>query len=305
MPRSAPIRRSVIGALAAFALPVSVTGAAWAQADRMAVVASFTILADLAREVGGERVAVTALIGPNADAHGFEPSPADAGRLAAARVVLVNGLGFEGWIDRLVKASGTKGAVVVASRGVKVRREEGHDHGPGLDPHAFQDVANAKLYVVAIRDALAAADPAGRAVYETNAAAYLVTLDGLDREVREGIARIPPPRRRLITSHDAFAYFAAAYRIRFLALRGVSTADDISARDVARIVRQIKAEKIPAVFLENVSDPRLMEQIARESGARVGGRLYSDALSEPGGPAATYVAMVRANLQALVAALGD
>lgn len=277
---------------------------------RLPVVASFSILADFVREIGGDRVEVTSLVGPDQDAHGFEPSPADAGRLARARLVVVNGLGFEGWMARLVKASGTKAATVEATRGIKTiaaeadhDRHGGHGHSHGADPHAFQDVANARIYVANIRDGLISADPAGRAVYEANATRYLAELESLDREVRAEIGRIPEARRRVITDHDAFAYFARAYGLSFVAPRGVSKESDVSARDVARIVRQIKAGKIPALFFENVADPRLIEQIARESGAAIGGKLYSDALSKPDGPAATYAALMRHNAKTLAAAL--
>ncbi|TDR93289.1 metal ABC transporter solute-binding protein, Zn/Mn family [Enterovirga rhinocerotis] len=285
------------------------------------VVASFSILADFIREIGGDRVSVSSLVGRDADAHGFEPSPADAARLAQARLVVVNGLGFEGWMDRLVKASGSKAPVVVASRGVKPiaapggGHAHGHGHGHGhshghahdhdADPHAFQSVANAKLYVAAIRDALVAADGAGKAVFEAQATRYLGELDRLDAEIKAEIARIPQARRRVITDHDAFAYFGAAYGIRFVAPRGVSRSGDVSAKDVARIVRQVKADKIPALFFENVADPRLIEQIARESGAKIGGKLYSDALSAEGGPAPTYPALMRHNAKTLAGALAE
>lgn len=295
-------------------LAAALAGLAPARAEegapaRLPVVASFSILADFVREIGGERVEVASLVGPDQDAHGFEPSPADAGRLARARLVVVNGLGFEGWMARLVKASGTKAATVEATRGVKAIAEADHDHhgghghSHGADPHAFQDVANARIYVANIRDGLIAADPAGRAVYEAHAARYLAELERLDQEVRAEIGRIPEARRRIITDHDAFAYFAAAYGLAFVAPRGVSKESDVSARDVARIVRQIKAGKIPALFFENVADPRLIEQIARESGAAIGGKLYSDALSKPDGPAATYAALMRHNAKTLAAAL--
>lgn len=280
--------------------------------EKLPVAASFSILADFVREVGGERVEVSSLVGPDADAHGFEPSPADAGRLARARLVIVNGLGFEGWMDRLVKASGTKAPTVVASKGVKAIAEKahghshghGHSHSHGSDPHAFQNIANARLYVANIRDGLIAAEPGGRALFEANATRYLAALEALEGEVKGEIARIPQARRRVITDHDAFAYFAAAYGLTFVAPRGVSKESDVSARDVARIVRQIKAEKIPALFFENIADQRLIEQIARESGAKIGGKLYSDALSGEGGPAPTYAALMRHNAKTLAAALG-
>ncbi len=282
-----------------------------AKAEPTRVVASFSILGDLVRQVGGDRVAVTTLVGPNGDAHSFVPAPADAQAVAAARLVVVNGLGFEGWIDRLIKASGTKATVVVAAKGVVPIEEDesgqepshahGHDHT--IDPHAWQNVANAKRYVVAIRDGLTAADPAGAAIYAANATAYLAKLDALDAEIRTELTAIPEARRRIVTTHDAFGYFAKAYGMRFLAPQGVSSQSEATARDVAAIVRQVRRDKIPAVFLENVSDPRLMQQIARESGAKAGGRVFSDALSEPGGPATTYLDMMRHNVREFVAAL--
>lgn len=285
------------------------TGAA--EVARPKVVASFSILADLARQVAGEDALVTSLVGPEADAHGYAPSPADAKRLAEAQVVIVNGLGFEGWLDRLVKASGTKAPVVVASKGVRPIAEEGahdhggraHDHDHAADPHAWQNVANAKLYLANIRDGLSAADPAHAADYARNAEAALAALDVLDAEIRSGLAAIPPERRRIITTHDAFGYFAAAYGFSFLAPQGLSTESEPSPKQVAALIRQIRKERIPAVFVETISDPRLMEQVARESGARIGGRLHSDALSGPGGAASTYAGMMRANLAALTAAL--
>jgi zinc/manganese transport system substrate-binding protein len=279
-------------------------GQAHAQ-ERLKVVATFSILADLARSVGGDAVDVVSLVGANGDAHAYSPSPFDAKRLADAGLVLVNGLGFEGWIERLVKASGTKATVVTLSNGVTPRQmTDGHEHDHGnIDPHAWQSVANTKVYVANIRDALTKTDPARAASYEANASAYLARLDVLDREIRETIAAIPAARRKIITTHDAFGYFGAAYGMQFIAPQGVSTEAEVSARDVAKIIRQIKAQKIPAVFMENVTDPRLMKRIADEAGARIGGKLYSDALSEPTGPAATYLDMMRNNLKEFRAAL--
>lgn len=279
--------------------------------ERMPVVATFSILADLVRNIGGDRVAVTMLVPADGDAHVYSPTPADAKTLAASRVVFVNGLGFEGWLTRLVKASGTRAATVVASKGIKPRKLDGDDHGHGHgghshganDPHAWQSVANVKLYVANIRGGLIAADPAGRAVYQANAAAYLAKLDALEKDIRDGIARIPPARRRVITSHDAFGYFGAAYGIAFVSPEGLSTESEASARDVAKIIAQVRKEKIPAVFLENIASARLLDQIAKESGARLGGTLYSDALSGPGGPAPTYLEMMRHNLDELEKAL--
>ncbi len=275
-------------------------------AEKLKALASFSILADFLREVGGERVEVASLVGPDSDVHAFQPSPSDARRLRDAQVIVVNGLGLEGWIDRLVRASGAKTQPIVASAGVKPLREEGgHGHGHDVDPHAWQDVANAKIYVANIRDGLAKADPAGRATYEANAASYIARLDGLDGEIRAGVAALPPARREVITTHDALRYFGKAYGLTFTAPQGVSTDSEATASDVARIIRQIKARKIRAVFLENVSDRRLADRIAAEGGAKIGGRLFSDALSGPDGPAPTYIAMMRANLAAFRAALAD
>jgi zinc/manganese transport system substrate-binding protein len=272
--------------------------------EKLPVVATFSILADFARNVGGERIEVTALVGPNGDTHVYQPKPADAKELGAARLILVNGLGLEGWIDRLIKASGAKALVVVATKGIKPQqmREEGRIE---QDPHAWQSIANAKIYVANIRDALIAVDPDGASAYRANADAYHGKLDALEKEVTGKIAEIPPKQREIITTHDAFGYFGTAYGFRFIAPEGVSTETEASARDVAKIIRQIKAQKIPAVFLENVTDPRLARNIATESGAKIGGTLYSDALSPPDGPAGTYIEMMRNNIRELSAALAQ
>ncbi|MBN9436638.1 metal ABC transporter substrate-binding protein [Bosea sp. (in: a-proteobacteria)] len=273
---------------------------------KLAVVASFSILADFVREVGGARVALITLVGPDGDAHVYSPSPADAKAMAAASLVVVNGLKFEGWLTRLLKSSGTKAKLATATEGITPLKmqDDGHGHGHGgEDPHAWQSVSNAKVYVANILKALSAADPAGKAIYEANAAAYLAKLDALETEIKAAVARIPADRRKAITSHDAFAYFAKAYGIAFVAPQGVSTEAEASARDVGRIIRQVKAQKVPAVFLENISNPRLAEQIARESGARIGGRLYSDALSGSDGPAGTYIAMMKHNISQIEKAL--
>lgn len=294
-------RRSVLlGLTAAVALPLPV----FAQ-EKLPVVASFSILGDFVREIGGDRVAVTTLVGPDGDAHVYSPTPADAKTVAGAKLVVVNGLKFEGWLTRLIKSSGTRATVATATTGItplKMADDHGHGHG-GEDPHAWQSVANAKLYVGNVRDALVAADPAGKAGYEANAAAYQTKLDALEAEIKAAVARIPADRRKAITSHDAFGYFVKAYGIAFIAPQGVSTEAEASAKDVARIIRQIKAEKVPAVFLENITNPRLAEQIAKESGAKIGGRLYSDALSAADGPAGTYIAMMKHNISQIEKAL--
>src|SRR5215475_13396114 len=255
-----PTPRLIAWALLALAAACGQTAAQ----PPLRVVATFSILADFARSVGGDAVEVGSLVGPNGDAHAYAPSPADAKRLADARLILVNGLGFEGWIDRLVKASGSKAQVITATKGIKPRQmtdEDDHDHGK-TDPHAWQSVANAKIYVANIRDALAKADPGNAATYAANATAYTARLDALDSDIKAAIAAIPPARRKIITTHDAFGYFAAAYGLQMIAPQGVSTEAEVSARDVAKIIRQIKAQKIPAVFMENVTDPRLMQRIA-------------------------------------------
>jgi zinc/manganese transport system substrate-binding protein len=298
-------RRGVIASLTLLGF-VPVTFSARAQSERSAwpLVASFSVLADFCRSIAGDRVAVTSLVGPNGDTHVYQPSPADGKTLAAAKLIVVNGLGLEGWIDRLIKASGSKAPVVVATNGIKPLQmvEEGRRT---LDPHAWQSVANAKIYVANVEAGLAAADPNGAAAYAANAKVYQGKLDALDDDVKKAIATIPKERRRIITTHDAFAYFGAAYDFQFIAPQGVSTEAEPSARDVAKIIRQIRAEKIPAVFLENVTDARMMERIAHESGAVVGGTLFSDALSPPNGPAATYIDMVRHNVKQLTAALAS
>ena len=283
-------------------LSVMLGSAAYAD-DKVPVVASFSILGDIVQEIGGERVTVSTLVGANADAHVFQPAPQDAKRVAEAKLVVTNGLGFEGWIDRLIKASGRKPMVVVASKGIsaiKSKDDHGHD---GLDPHAWQDVGNAKRYATTIAAALAKIDPEGSNDYAQREAAYQSKLDALDAEIKASIAAIPVERRKLITSHDAFGYFAKAYGMTMIAPQGVSTETEASAKDVAKIIRQIKAEKIPAMFLENVTDPRLIEQISRETDIKIGGKLYSDALSAPDGLAGSYIAMMENNIREMEKAL--
>ena len=262
------------------------------------VVATFSILADMVREVGGPAVEVSALVGPNADAHVFEPTPSDVRRMARADLVVANGLRFEGWIERLIKASGYRGQVVVASAGITPLRLDG-----GADPHAWQNLANGQRYAETIRAALVAAAPARAAEINTRAAAYQQRLIALDQDTRSRIAALPESRRRVITSHDAFGYFAAAYGVRFIAPRGWTTGSEPSAEAVARIVRQARETKASALLVENISDPRLIERIAREAGLKVGGALYSDALSAPGTAADTYVHLFAHNVRTLVGAM--
>jgi zinc/manganese transport system substrate-binding protein len=268
--------------------------------ERLKAVASFSILGDFVRNVGGDRVSVTTLVGPDSDAHVYSPTPSDAKKIADARLVFINGLGFEGWLPRLVKSASGKATVVTATSGIAPLTL-----GSDADPHAWQSVANAKIYVGNIRDALAAADPASAQFFRANAESYLAKLDALDSEVRAAIARIPESRRKVISTHGAFGYFAAAYGVEFIAPVGVSTESEPSARDIAGIITQVRSAKIPAVFLENVSDPRLIRRISAETGAKVGGTLYSDSLTVEKGDAPTYIDMVRHNIKALTSALAD
>jgi zinc/manganese transport system substrate-binding protein len=282
---------------------------------RLSVVASFSILSDLAAHVGGDRVAVTALVGPGGNAHVYAPTPADVRRVGAAGLIVISGLGFEGWMDRLAQASVSTAPVVVASTGVVPRRageRDGFDGGarePGrpdpheLDPHAWQSVRNVEIYVTNIRDGLIAADPVGRPTYEANAAAYVEELARLDADIRRAVAAIPPERREVITTHDAFGYFAADYGVAFIAAQGVSSETEPSARDIARMIRTIRAHNIPALFFENAADSRLVRRIAAETSVRIGGTLFADTLTDPGGPAATYVDMMRYNVHEITEGL--
>jgi zinc/manganese transport system substrate-binding protein len=266
--------------------------------DHLNVVASFSIIGDFVRNVGGDRVSVTTLVGPNGDVHVYTPAPADAKKIADAKLLVVNGLGLEGWLPRLVQSSGSKAMIVTATDGITPLKLDS-----AADPHAWQSVVDAKVYVSNIRDALATADPTDAAAFRANAAGYLAKLDALDREVRTAVAQIPPARRKVISTHDAFGYFAAAYGIEFIAPLGVSTESEASARDIARIITQVRAEKIPAVFLENISDVRLIQRISAETGASIGGTLFSDSLSDEKGDAPTYIELVRHNIKALTSAL--
>jgi zinc/manganese transport system substrate-binding protein len=282
------------------ALALIVVTAPARAADRLNVVASFSILGDLVRNVGGERVTVTTLVGPDGDVHVYVPTPADAKKIADARLLFVNGLGLEGWLPRLVQSAGNKATIVTATSGIAPLKL-----GSDADPHAWQSPLNAKIYVANIRDALVAADPADAEAFKSNAEAYLAKLDALDGEVRQAVAQIPENRRKVISTHRAFGYFAAAYGVAFVAPLGVSTESEASARDIAGIITQIRASKIPAVFLENISDPRLIRQIAAETGVRVGGTLYSDSLTGEKGDSPTYIDMVRHNIKALTSALSQ
>lgn len=285
---------------AAIASASLLSGASFA-ADKLPVTASFSILGDLVRVVGGDRVRVTTLVGPSEDAHVFEPKPADAKAIVQSRLLVTNGLGFEPWAQKLAGSAGYRGETVEASKGVKPRAmsaEKGHRHLEA-DPHAWQNPNNVILYVRNISAALARVDPAGAAAYQANTEAYVKELQTLDAWAREQFASIPLPKRKVITSHDAFAYFAAQYQIKFLAPQGVSTDAEPSAKQVAELIRQIQREKIKAVFVENMSNPKLLAQLSEDAGVKVGPALYVDALSAIGGPADSYLKLMRHNVTQL------
>ena len=292
------MHRRTILALAALPLP------AMAQARPVAV-ASFSILGDLLRDVAGERVEIRVIAGPDVDAHHFQPRPSHAEAVRGARLVLRNGAGFDGWFNRLVASSGFSGVNVVATEGITLRRAvptPGHSHS-SQDPHAWQDVRLAIAYLRNIEAGLIRADAAGEAEYRARAAAAVARLEALDAWIRAEIARVPEGRRSVVTSHDAFAYFGAAYGVRFRAPQGVAANAEPSAQQVAALIRQIRAENITAVFIENMSNPATLRRLADEAGVRVRGRLYADALSAENGPAATYEAMIRHNVGLMVAAM--
>ena len=280
-------------------LGLMVAASAPADARTVKVVASFTVLADMAKQIGGVHVEVHSLVGPNGDPHVYEPTPADGQTLAGADIVLVSGLGLEGWMDRLIRASGTRAPVVVASQGI-VTRHMVDDGKEITDPHAWNSAANGVIYARNITDALASADPADAADIRASGARYVKQLQELDAWVRSEVKTMPLSKRKIITSHDAFGYMGAAYNIRFLAPEGFSTESEPSARDVAALIDQIRKEKIKVVYIENSNDPRLVQQLASATGARIGGKLYPEALSEPDGPAPTYTRMFRYNVETLL-----
>lgn len=279
-----------------------------AAADKIPVTASFSILGDLVHVVGGERVTVTTLVGPDEDAHTFEPKPRDAKALLSSRLLITNGLGFEPWAHKLARSAGYKGQTVVASQGVQARRmapekgQGGHAHEE-VDPHAWQNPNNVVLYVRNIAAALSKVDPSGASTYQAHAEAYVQELLALDTWAQAQFSAIPAAKRKVITSHDAFGYFAAHYQITFLAPQGVNTEAEPSAKQVAQLIRQIQREKIRAVFVENMGNPQLIAQLSQDAGATLGARLYSDALSGTNPAGATYLHMVRHNVTQLAAGM--
>ena len=342
-----PTRRAFLN-VATAVLALALAAPAAAQSDRpIPVVATFSILGDMVKHIGGEHVDVTTLVGPDGDTHVYQPTPADARAVGEARVLVVNGLQFEGWLDRLIDASDFRGIRVVATEGIEpigfddehdqggsleVHAEEAghdhdhddqaeaghdhdreahaeaghdhHDHG-AFDPHAWQSLGHAVAYVDNITAALAQADPANAADFYQNRAAYGSEIEALDAKIRESMAGLPADRRIVVTSHDAFQYFGRDYGLTFIAPQGLSTESEASAKDVARLIQQIREQGIRAVFIENVADPRLLKRIADETGATIGGTLYPGALSGPDGPAPTYLDMMRHNATTLAQALAS
>ena len=262
------------------------------------VVASFSILGDLVREIGRGRVMPMVLVGPDQDAHTYQPKPSDLRAVASADLLVTNGLGFEGWMDRMADAAGFKGTRVVASAGITpIKTEDG-----GTDPHAFQNIRHVMRYVGNLRDGLMATDPAGLDIYQREAGSYLNRLEKLDSDIRAAWAPIPRNQRRIMTSHDALSYYGAEYGVTFVAPQGLSTESEPSAKELRGLIAQIRAQQVSALFIENISNGAILRQVAREAGAKIGGTLFSDALSGSGGPAATYLDMMRHNTAAMIAA---
>ena len=298
-----PSRRSLLKfATTLVGLSLAAPTSTWSD-NPIPVVATFSILGDMVERIGGDHVAVTTLVGADGDAHVYQPIPADARAVSQADILVFNGLAFEGWLDRLVEASNFDGIRVVATDGIEpIAFEDGDGHGT-FDPHAWQSLANAVIYVDNITAVLATADPANASTYYRNRETYVAEIKALDAEIREIAAGLPEDGRTVVTSHDAFGYFSEAYGLQFVAPHGVSTESEPSAADVAALIRQIREEGIKAIFVESITDARLLEQIANETGASIGGTLYSDSLSEPDGPASTYLDMMRYNAATLARAL--
>lgn len=272
-------------------------------AEKLPVVTSFSILADMVHLVGGEHVQITNMVGPDADAHTYEPTPDDAKALLKAKLIIKNGLGFEPWLDRLVTSTETKSPVISASHGVIPRSLE-EDGETIPDPHAWHNLANTELYISNITKALIAADPANKADYQRNSQTYLKQIYTLLAEAKAKLGSLPPGNRKIVTSHDAFGYLGQAYGIDFMAPQGLSTEREPSAAEVAALITQIRQAKVKAVFMENIKDARLLKQIAEESGAHIGGTLYSDALAASG-PASTFTGLFEYNLNTLYDALSQ
>ena len=279
---------------------LSFSGSALAQSDDAAldVVASFSILGDMVEQVVGDHANVTTIVGPDADAHIYQPSVEDALAVTNADVIFVNGMGFETWSQDLIEGSGTEAPVFVATDGVEPMLVDGE-----VDPHAWNALPNGMIYVANIADAMAEIDPEHADVYQANAAAYIAELEALHEETVTTLAAVPEDRRTVVTAHDAFGYMSEAYGLNFLAPVGIDTEAEPSARDLAMLIDHINEQGAAALFVENITSPALVQQVADETGLTIGGQLYSDALSERGGPATSYLAMFEHNLATLVSAL--
>ena len=287
--------KRLFGALLIAGLTLTSTPAA-AQ-DRIKVVASFSILGDMVRQVAGDLAEVTTIVGPDADAHVYAPNAADAKAVADAEVIFVNGLGFETWSQTLIETSATQAEVFVATEGITPLQVDGQ-----VDPHAWNSLANGMQYVANIAASMAKIDPKNAAVYNTNARAYTARLKALHNRALDQLKRLPAGQRTVVTAHDAFGYLEAAYGLIFLAPVGIDTDAEPSARTLAKLIDHLKAVGAGALFVENVTSPSLIQQIARETGIQVGGRLFSDALSARGGPATSYEGMFEHNLATLIQA---
>lgn len=283
---------------AAAALFAALTPFAAQAEEKLQVVASFSILGDMVEQVAGDHAVVTTIVGPDADAHIYTPSVADARAVAEADLIFVNGFGFETWSDALIENAGTTAPVIVATDGIEPMLVDGE-----VDPHAWNSLPNGLIYVENVAEALAAADPANAAAYRANAAAYAAEIEALHAEATAAFAELPAERRTVVTAHDAFGYMAREYDLEFLAPVGIDTEAEPSAQELADLVTQLKEREVAGLFVENITSPALVRQIADETGLEIGGRLFSDALSESGGPATSYVAMYRHNLETLLASL--
>lgn len=269
-----------------------------AHAEKLKVVASFSILGDMVQQVTGDKASVTTIVGPDADAHVYTPNADDAKAVKQADVIFVNGIGFETWSKALIDNSGTKAKVFVATDGITPLKVEGE-----VDPHAWNSLTNGVVYIRNIEKALSKVDAKNAAAYKTNADAYVAKLEALDKSTKRALSALPKDRRTVVTAHDAFGYLASSYGLKFLAPVGIDTEAEPSAKDLAKLIDQLKQEKVAGLFVENITSPALVKQISKETGLKIGGRLFSDALSEKGGPATSYLAMFNHNLKVILAAL--
>lgn len=276
----------------------------------MPVVASFSILGDLAQQIGGERVAVQSLVGANQDAHAYNLTSSDIKKIREARLVLLNGLGLEkAELQRAVKQS--KVASAEATAGIKPlaadehhhEHNHGHDHDHGeFDPHVWNDPVLMQRYAANVAIALIKADPAGSRYYQQRFKDYQNVLNQLNNYANQQFGAVAPAKRKVLTGHDSFAYLGKRYQVKFISPQGVSSEAEPSARQIAAIIRQIKAENVKAVFTENIKDGRMIARIAKETGVKVSGGLYADALSS-GAPAGTYADMFRYNVRVMSEAM--